>query len=190
MARACGARVLPVALLLLAGLGAGCADGSGGAETADPEAEAPAPAWNPCSSLEPAVVSETYATTFATRVGSADAPTCTFAPQSEGEPVLDVNYQLFAGSLGELLETFGETEEEGRTSVLTPTVPGADDARLIVDTGDDTFVLTGFVQSGPLVQIVNVLDPAPYDRDRLLNATETVMADLAAGAGSSGLTGD
>ena len=42
-----------------------------------------------------------------------------------------------------------------------------------------TLLVTGFVQNGDLVQVVNVVDPTPFDRRRLVAAVRTVMADLA-----------
>lgn len=147
-----------------------------------------APAWNPCSGLRAARVSKLFAATYDTRLGTADAPTCTFSPQTDGEPVVDVNYQTFPGSLTELLATFGEVEQQGRTRVTSPRVRGAADARLIIDISDETFVATAFVRNGLLVQILNVLDPAPYDRATLLRGLDVLMTDAAANAESSGLT--
>ncbi|WP_170286136.1 hypothetical protein [Nocardioides rubriscoriae] len=146
------------------------------------------PAWNPCSGLDVDPVSRLFAATYSVRLGTPDAPTCTFAPLTDGDPLVDVNYQTYPGSLAELLRTFGAQEQPGRTRVIAPRVPGADDARLIVDASADTLAVTGFVRNGLLVQILNLLDPRPYDRAQLLRAAERLMADLAANADSSGLT--
>ncbi len=181
-------RTLVAAVLTASAALSACA-GDEAPQTAPQATEVSAePAWNPCSGLDVETVTELFGATYTTRLGTVDAPTCTFAPQSDGEPVVDVNYQTFPGSLGELLETFGQTEEPGRTQVTSPDVEGADDARLIIDGNDGTFVATAFVRNGLLVQILNVLDLAPYDRPELLRGVETLMADLAANAGTSGLT--
>lgn len=148
-----------------------------------------APAWNPCTGLDTAAVTAAFDTGFTVRRGTPDTPTCTFAPPSDGDPAVDVNYQAYIGSLTELLTTFGVEVEPGRTSVTTPTITGADDARVITVVDDDTLLMTGFVQNGRLVQIVNVLDPTPFDRPALTASLETLMAQVAANAESSGLTG-
>lgn len=146
--------------------------------------------WNPCDGLDPAAVSTAFGATFDTRTGTAEEPLCSFTPQEEGGPALDVNYQLFAGSLEDLVETFGVLAEGATTEVTTPEVPDADDARLIVDvTGDDTLAVTAFVQTGDLVQVVNALDPSPFDRAEVLRGVRTVIAGLATHAAGSDLTG-
>ncbi len=188
-------RALLAAVLLVTTAVSACsaddapADPTGPATDADSAAAAPQEAgWNPCSGLDVETVSTLFAATYSTRLGTPDAPTCTFAPQTDGDPVVDVNYQTYPGSLGELLDTFGAQEVPGRTQVTAPRVPGADDTRLIVDSGTDTLAITGFVRNGLLVQILNLLDPRPYDRDQLLRASRRLMADLAANAETSGLT--
>lgn len=178
-----------LAVALAASTALSACSGDEPAQIAPPEPQVSAePAWNPCSGLDIETVTELFGTTYTTRLGTAEAPVCTFAPQTDGEPVVDVNYQTFPGSLGELLKTFGQTEVPGRTQVTTPDVEGADDVRLIIDGNDGTFVATAFVRNGLLVQILNVLDLAPYDRRELLRGVDVLMADLAANAGTSGLT--
>ena len=183
--------VLTAALLTLVPLsacgGGGTAADPAGGPTDSVVTDAP-PAWNPCSGIDMADVAQRFGATYTTRLGTPAAPTCTFAPQTDGAALVDVNYQTYPGSLTELLATFGATEVPGRTRVSTVRVRGADDARLITDVSDDTFVVTGFVRTGLLVQIVNVLDPAPYDRAQLLRGTQAVMADVAANSGTSGLS--
>lgn len=185
--RACRPSLVAAVLIVAATL-TGCADGPAPtSQAAPPEA---APAWNPCTGLDIDTVAAEFGVTYATRLGSPDTPTCTFSPQTEGDPAIDINYQAYVGTLEELLKTFGVQVEKGRTSVASPTIDGADDARLITDVStDDTLAITGFVQNGRLVQIVNVLDPGPFDRTALTAAARALMADLAANAGSSDLTG-
>lgn len=165
----------------------GCA-GEEPAPVAPPTDDAMPVAWNPCSGLDTPTVASLLEASYVARTGTEDAPTCTFTPDSDGEPVVDVNYQTFPGSLTELLDTFGAEQEPGRTRITTPEVEGADDARLITVVDDQTLIVTAFVRNGLLVQILNVLDPAPYDRPELLAAVEELAADLAANAESSGLT--
>lgn len=177
--------------VLAAGTLTGCS-GDPAPEDVAPTTEAE-PAWNPCSGLDAETVGADFGAVFNTRVGSPDAPECTYTPQADGGPAFEVNYQTYAGSLEDLMETFGLLEEEGRTTVDAPDVAGADDARIIVDLppeqDDDTINITAFVQNGQLVQVVNALQPAPYDRDALVASVKALLADLAANADSSGLTG-
>ncbi|MFB9314253.1 hypothetical protein [Nocardioides plantarum] len=155
----------------------------------DPTSAAPVePAWNPCSSLDADAVIKRLGAAYSVRRGTPDEPTCIFVPQADGDPAVTVNYQTIASSLTELLKTFGQTEQPGRTSVTTPRVPGASDARLIVDVSNDTLAITGFVRNGLLVQTVDAIDPAPFDRTALTKDVTSLMADLAAGAADSGLT--
>ncbi|MDO9456368.1 hypothetical protein [Nocardioides sp.] len=184
--------VVYAVLLATIGVTAGCGGGGGDDDAAAPRTEpssALPPAWNPCSGLDAQQVGRIFGGTFATRLGTAEVPTCTFSPQADGDPVVDVNYQAYVGSLTELLATFGVVVGDEDTAVSTPTIPGADEARVIVDVDEGTIAVTGFVQNGRLVQIVNVLDPQPFDRKALRAGIESVMAALAANAGSSGLTG-
>lgn len=172
------ALVTPLAL-------AGC--GGGGTTAAPPPTFPTTPdqaLWNPCDALPTPTVEKLLGVDLDVRRGSPTAPVCTFTPAKEGGPALNANYQQFGGTLTQLIDSFGQ----GTATVLTPRVPRADDARVIVATGK-TLALTGFVQNGELVQVVNLVDPAPYRRPALLRAMTTVLDDLAGHAASSGLTG-
>ena len=173
---------------LVALLAAGC---SGDEVTTAPRPELPTEApdlWNPCDALDLADVSSLFDTTFAVRTGTPESPTCSFTPEIEGDPVVDVNYQLFPDDLQVLLDTFGELEPGALTRVNGPALDAADDARVIVDVQDGTLAITGLVQNGDLVQIVNALDPAPFDRGLLRRGVRTVLNQLATRAGESGLS--
>lgn len=146
--------------------------------------------WNPCDGLDASAVSQAFGTTFDTRTGTPEAPLCSFTPQAEGDPALDVNYQLYPGTLDDLMESFGVLTEGATTKVTTPKVPQADDVRMIVDvTDDDTLAVTAFVQNGDLVQVVNALDPAPFKRDRVVRGVRSVITALATHAAASDLAG-
>lgn len=175
------------AVLALTPVVTGCS-GDEPAPVPPPTEDAMPVSWNPCSGLDTPTVARLLEASYVARTGTEDAPTCTFTPDADGEPVADVNYQTFPGSLDELLATFGAEQEPGRTRITRPEVRGADDARLITVVDDQTLIVTAFVRNGLLVQILNVLDPAPYDRPALLAAVEELAGDLAANAETSGLT--
>ncbi len=152
--------------LLVAVLAAGCssAPASDGEPATPPGHPTTAPAvWNPCDGLRPQRVARLFRTTFTVDAGTPGEPACRFTPTAEGEAGIDVNYQIFAGTLAELFATFGTAE--ATTEVTMAQVPASDDARIVIDTVDDTLLVTGFVQNGRLVQVVNVLDPAPVPAD-------------------------
>lgn len=176
------AGLLAVTMSLLA---AGCSDDEPTPRTALPT-EAPA-RWNPCDGLDPAAVAESFGTTFSVVTGTDEEPRCSFSPREEGAPALDVNYQLYPGTMAELIDTFGTLAEGARTRVTGPDLASADDARIIVDVSDGTLAVTGLVQNGALVQVVNALDPSPFDRGLMTRGVRTVLAELAVHAGDSGL---
>lgn len=165
----------------------GCSDDATDA-AAEPTGEMPSfptsgPAlWNPCDGLELTEVQRALSVELSVATGSPDAPQCTFTPTQDGEPALDVNYQLYPGSLEELVDTFGVPTEGSEIDVTTPDVLDADDARLIVSVVDDTLAVTGFVQNGDLVQTVDVIDPQPYDQARVVRGVREVLAAFSAAA--------
>lgn len=163
-----------VVMLLLAG----CGDDGVGAKP-EPPTETPA-LWNPCDALTTAFIDKQFGATTTKYAGTPSAPECRFAPaEGSGEPALTANYQLFAGTLDEFFDQMGQTEE---ADVREPEVPGADDARIVVAADKDQLYVTGFVQNGALFELVNVVDPAPYDEERAVRGTEATLAALSAHA--------
>jgi hypothetical protein len=182
--------VVPLLLALAPAVSACGGDDDPGADVGErPDLPtAPPELWNPCDGLDPDSVSEAFGTTFTARTGTDEQPQCSFAPTAEGDTAVDVNYQLFAGTLDDLLETFGDLEVADRTEVSSPEVAEADDARVILDVNEGTLAVTGFVRNGQLVQVVNALDPEPFTRDRVVRAVTTLLTDLSAHASESGLS--
>ena len=179
--------VVLVSAALTAVLAAGCSSSSSGSDgepATPPGHPSTAPAlWNPCDGLEPPQVARLFRTTFTVDAGTPSEPACRFTPAADGDVGLDVNYQIFAGSLEELFATFGTAQAS--TEVTTVRVRGADDARLVVDTVDETLLVTGFVQNGRLVQVVNALDPDPAPRARVVAGVRALLTDLSAHADES-----
>ncbi|WP_182524980.1 hypothetical protein [Nocardioides dongkuii] len=180
---------VPAALvLLLAGCGGGSdpapsADPSPSAESSDPSASA-APAWNPCDGLRVARIEAALGERLRKDSGTPDAPRCALVPRTEGGAVLDANYLVFPEGLDAAWEQMGAPDDGSATE---PDVPGADDARLVAGTSEDgALTVTGFVQNGAVVQVVNAVDPAPYDRRAVLAAVRESMAQLSAYAGRGG----
>jgi hypothetical protein len=168
-----------------AGLGllAGCGDDVG--DKPDFSAsEAPA-LWNPCDALDAGLVGEAVGTTADEQHGSAAKPDCRFVPRKEGLPVVDANYLLFPGGLDAAWDTMGIPEQ---ADVTEPAVDGADAARLVVNEQKGSLSVTGFVQNGDLIQTVNVVDPAPYDAERVERGVVRMLTALSERADAQGVT--
>ncbi len=179
-------------LLLAALLLAGCS-GDDETEAVAPRTELPStPAealWNPCSALDRAEVNELFDVDFSQQTGTPAAPVCTFTPTREGRVVIDVNYNLFQGTLRDIVRQLGTPNAEGAT-LTAPRLRHADGARIIstIDE-DDTLAVTGFVRNGRLIQVVNAIDPAPYDKPAIVRGVRALMNRLAERAHESGLSG-
>lgn len=159
----------------------------GGDETARPTPPSPTEAlWNPCDGLRTSDVEKQFDTTLDLNTGTPTAPLCRFTPVDEGDPVVDANYLLFPEGLEAAIETFPETSADARITVVD--VPRADDARLVVSHSHGTVLVTGFVENGDLIQVVNAVDPPPRGRTSLVAGVRALMSDLAAHADASGLT--
>ena len=68
------------------------------------------PLWNPCDTLDPTEVADLFGATFDQQTGTDQAPRCTFTPTVEGETVLDINYQLYGGTLEDVVTQLGDPE--------------------------------------------------------------------------------
>jgi hypothetical protein len=104
---------------------------------------------------------------------------CSFTPATEGDPVVDANYQIYPAGLAKIFEELGSSET---ATVRVPRVRGAEDARLVVDADDDQLYVSGFVQNGELIQTVDAVDPAPYDRGRVVRGVIWALGRLSAHA--------
>lgn len=167
--------VLPLVL-------AGCGGEDVGAKP-DLPTETPA-LWNPCDALDAAFVLKHFGSTTTEHAGTPTLPECRFAPAKDsGEAALTANYQLFSGSLDDFWAKMGQT---AGADVRTPDVPLADAARIVVDAAKDQLYVTGFVQNGTLFEVVNLVDPAPYDEERAVRGVEATLGALSAHADEAG----
>lgn len=167
--------------LTLAGTLAAC---GGDAPTTDPAAAVPTtPLWNPCDGLSAEGVGGVLGAEVTMDAGRPASPRCAFAPAEEGGAAIDANYVLFPAGLDEAWDTMGTLDG----TVTNPAIALADDARIVVNTQDESLLVTGFVQNDDLIQVVNLVDPAPYDRTVGLRAVRQVMTDLSAHAQDSAL---
>lgn len=175
-----------VALAAMPLLLAGCGGEDVGAKP-DLPTESPA-RWNPCDALDTAFVKKHFGSTTTEHAGTPTTPECRFAPAKDsGDAALTANYQLFGGTLDEFWDRMGVP---ATADVRTPVVPGADDARIVVDAAKDQLYVTGFLQNGNLFEVVNLVDPAPYDEKRAVRGVEATLTSLSAhadefGAGST-----
>lgn len=163
---------LLVVPLLLAGCGG--ADDDPPAASSSPSAE---PVWNPCDGLDVAGIVAKLGAELTRESGSADSPRCTLLPAVEGGAVVDANYLVFPAGLDAAWEQMGAPDDG---SVTEPEIPGADAARMVASAGTEVLAVTGFVQDGDLVQVVNAADTAPYDERAVLAAVRETMRQLSA----------
>lgn len=171
--------VLLVAALLLSG----CGDDEAVGEKPDLPDETPA-RWNPCDVLNARFIEQQFGSVTTEENGEPAAPECRFKPEEKsGQPVVTASYLLFSGSLDEAWETM---DQPANADVTEPGIEGADDARVVIDVESRQLYVTGFVENGDLIQNVNVVDPAPFDKQQVLagvRATLTVLSQHAVDSG-------
>jgi hypothetical protein len=142
-------------------------DDPGHATAADPSSAASAltdaATWNPCADLSAGPVGRALGARVTKATGTADTPRCAFLPAVEGGPTLNVTYTWFDGGFERAWRSMGE---------LDGTV------REVVSTRKQAVLVTGFVQTGDLIETVNAAALAPYDRAAVTAATTNVMATL------------
>ncbi|MDO9494932.1 MAG: hypothetical protein Q7J48_04455 [Nocardioides sp.] len=160
---------------------AACGDDATTPPTIDEE---PPAVWNPCAGLAKPAMERAFGVGFTKEAGEPTAPRCTFTPTVVGGPALDANYMLFPAGLDAAWDSMGTLAGE----VEEVDVAGADDARLVVKFAQGSLLVTGFVQNGDLIQIVNLVDPAPHDRTVDVAGVRTVLAAMSAHAGHKGLS--
>jgi hypothetical protein len=170
------------ALLVVPLLLAGC----GGSDDDPPAASSSAsaePVWNPCDGLDVAGIAAKLGAEVTRESGSADSPRCTLLPAVEGGAVVDANYLVFPAGLDAAWEQMGAPDDG---SVTEPEIPGADAARMVANPGTEVLGVTGFVQVGDIVLVVNAADPRPYDEAPVVAAVEETMRQLATYASADG----
>jgi len=166
------------AVTLMLGL-SGCSGDKPAATPGEAPTFTDAPAlWNPCHGLDVDDVAAAFGTRFTVSQGTDTEPQCAFSPPREGAPAVEVNYQLFEGTLDDIVDQLPDAGEKSWNT--SPTIARADEARILVSVDDDTLAVTGFVRTGRLVQLVNAVDPAPFQRTRLVRAVRSLLASLAA----------
>jgi hypothetical protein len=178
---------LLLALLLpLGGCGGGASgdgDGDGGdgsssgrspSGSSSASGDAVEAAWNPCRDLSAGRVGAALGAAFTLDTGTAEQPRCAFLPVEEGGPTLNVTYLWFDGGLDEAFSSMGRVAGE----VTELRVPGADAARLVVNADRRATLVTGFVQTGGLIETVNAAQLAPSDPRAVVRATRAVLATL------------
>ena len=176
----------PGALLGVVALAVTLTACGGDAPATDPAAAVPTtPLWNPCDGLSVEGVGAALGAEVTMDAGRPAAPRFAFAPAEEGGAAIDANYVLFPAGLDEAWDTMGALDG----TVTNPTIALADDARMVVNTQDDSLLVTGFVQNADLIQVVNLVDPAPFERAVGVRAVRQVMSDLSAHAADSALGG-
>lgn len=154
-------------------------------DTTDPPTidEDPPAVWNPCDGLATPALQRAFSVGFTKEDGEPTSPRCTFTPTEKGGPALDANYMLFPAGLDAAWDSMGTLAGD----VEEVDVAGADDARLVVKFAQGSLLVTGFVQNGDLIQIVNLVDPAPHDRAADVAGIRTVLTLLSKHADTKGV---
>jgi hypothetical protein len=130
--------------------------------------------WNPCADLSAVRVERALGARVRKETGTVETPRCAFLPAVKGGPTLNVTYTWFAGGFEQAWRSMGDLDG----SVRDVDLPGADHARLVVSTGKQAVLVTGFTQTGDLIETVNAAALAPYDEAAVTAATTEVMAML------------
>lgn len=174
--------LLAAALIVLLTLLAACGEDDVDAKPTFPSD--PPALWNPCDGLDTAFVNEAFGVKASKQAGSPQKPDCRFVPaKGSNGPAVSANYQMFGGSLEEFFADMGASDD---ADVRTPKVPGADGARIVVSAEKEQLYVTGFVQNGFLYEVVNVVDPAPYDVKRTVRAVRDTLERLTVHADDEG----
>lgn len=179
MKTALTAYVVGVAVLFLAA----CSQTPDAPPTTAPSATPPtstAPTFSPCDHLSARLVGRALGVEVTEETGDVDNPRCAYLPVVEGGPTLNVNYVRFKGSFDEAWASMGDLP--GDVSDLE--IDSANNARLVVNETQEAVVITGFVQTGSLIESVNAIQLAPFDRATMVRAATTVLTTLSARASS------
>lgn len=166
-----GGTAVAVALLVLL---AGCGSDEPSADPPDLPSETPA-LWNPCDAIDAAFVMKQFGTDATEENGSPTAPECRFVPvdTEAGDPALEANYQLFTAGLDAAWDQMGISPD---ADVISPKVRHAEAARIVVSVADEQLLVTGFVENGDLIQSINVVDPAPFAKGRVIAGVQQTLA--------------
>ena len=145
--------------------------------TASPSASASPsePTFNPCDGVDAAAVSRVLGAQLRKETGTADTPRCALLPVRKGDPTFELSYLWFDQGL----EAAWSTIKPAGT-VSRPAIPGADDARLVVNASSSAYAVSAFLQNHTLIQTVNALALKPYDGPRVLRATKVLLGQLSA----------
>jgi hypothetical protein len=131
---------------------------------------------NPCDGVDAAAVSRALGWQLQKQTGTASSPRCALTPVKKGGPTFELSYLWFDQGL----EAAWSTIQVPAGTVTRPRIPGADDARLVVNDSGSAYAVSAFLQNGDLIQTVNALALPPYDGTKVLRATKVLLAQLSA----------
>ena len=174
--------VLTAAVVSTLALGLAACGGTSTPSAAGSDAPATQlPTVQPCDYVDVAKIGAILGYGITKNTGTASAPSCALTPQITGGAIFQLNYQWWYE--GGLADAWKKMSKSIQGTVSTIKVPGADDARLVVNATKKAITVSGFVEDGTLIQVVNG-EALPKDRARLLAATKEMLAELSAGAPS------
>lgn len=180
-------RVAGPALAAVLVLAAGCSSDDSSTvsppdQAASSASAADVPTWNPCSDLRTGPVSKALGQPVTIDTGRTTDIRCALLPEVEGGPAINVSYQWFDGGLA---AAFDQMRFSGGT-VTQPKVAGTDATRLVVRENQEKGLgVSGFIQNGDLIQVLNVVALPPYDRAADTAAALEVLTQLSTNAPAS-----
>lgn len=160
--------------------GSPVASGSPGADASGTPTGDPArTVEDPCRALPAAAVAAVVGHPVEARsgqTGSLSNRTCYYTPSDDSTAELVVGSQWTDADFDEV---WGSIADKIEGDVETPRIPGADGARVVVDAGAKSVLLTGFVRHADQVDTVNVYADAPYDEKAQLAQVVDLLRRLA-----------
>lgn len=134
--------------------------------------------FNPCDLLDAEALANAVDSSVVVDMGDSAAPQCTLVPAEDGKAVLDINYMQWTN----LADAWDSMDAAADLRYTSPDI--GDAARMVVQPYQEMLGVTGIVESGGKVFMVNALDPEPYSVKDLKAAVTLAMTQLADGAAS------
>lgn len=173
---------LGLGLALLLAL-AGCDDEAGGGNSASSSTSSPRQdvreVPDPCEAIDPAEVAALVGVreVEAAADGAPNYRGCTYTDTATNVVVLTSTVYASSADFEQIWASVVDSIQAETTNVE---VPGAEGARVIVAADEQSLAVSGVAAANGIVDQVNLLAPAPYDRDAQIAAITVVLERLVA----------